>query len=69
MANRESSSALAITTGCKIFSAAGARVTDGTRNAAGISAGRAGFWQQDMEHDMMPPMPLISCPQSIGIEF
>ena len=43
--------------------AAGAKFAGGKTNAPGISAGRAGSLQQDIEHEVIP---LMSCPQSIG---
>ncbi|MGC2527117.1 MAG: hypothetical protein WA639_05195 [Candidatus Acidiferrum sp.] len=36
--------------------AAGDKLTAGSKNTAGISAGRAEFWQHEIEHDAMPLM-------------
>src|SRR6202035_5160683 len=63
--NGEISKALANCTGRSTSREAGSRLAVGNTNAPGISAGRAGSWQQDIEHDVIP---LISCPQSIGAE-
>ncbi len=46
--------------------AAGTKFAGGKTNALGISAGRAGSLQQDIEHEVIP---LMSCPQSIGAVF
>jgi hypothetical protein len=66
--NRESSSDLVICTRRAASSVDGTEIIAGSRNDPGMSAGRAGSWQQDMEHDIIPPMALMSCPQSTGDE-
>jgi len=45
--------------------AAGTKLARGKTNAPGISAGRAGSLQQDIEHDVTP---LMLCPQSMGAD-
>jgi len=63
LTKREISKELASCTVCKTSPVAGTKLAGGNTNAPGISAGRAGSLQQDIEHDFMP---LMSCPQSIG---
>jgi hypothetical protein len=36
---------------------------EGSRKASGVTAGRSGLWQQDIEQDAIPAM---ACPHSIG---
>jgi hypothetical protein len=65
LTNREISKELVSSTERNISPSAGAKLSEGSRKAPGISAGRAASWQQDIEHDVIP---LLSCPQSIGAE-
>ncbi|HXC87191.1 MAG TPA: hypothetical protein VNU23_05350 [Candidatus Cybelea sp.] len=65
MTNREISRKLGSRAERTVSPAAGAKPSEGSRKAPGISAGGAGSLQQDMEHDVIP---LSSCPQSIGAE-
>src|SRR6476646_6540824 len=64
--NRDSSREFVRCTGRNTSSATRARFTSGSKNAPVINAGRAGSWQQDMEHGIVPPKALLSCPQSVG---
>lgn len=65
LTNREISKELARCTGWNTSPIAGAKLTGGISNEPGVSAGRAGSLQQDIEHDVIP---LMSCPQSMGAE-
>jgi hypothetical protein len=65
LTNREISKELASRIGRIISLAAGIKLAAGKTNALGISAGRDGSLQQDIEHDFIP---LMSCPQSIGAD-
>jgi hypothetical protein len=67
--NRESSSEFAIRMGRTRSIAEGTKVAPGSKNAPGINAGRAGFWQHEMEHVILPFVPPKSCSQSIGEEL
>jgi len=66
LTNREISRELANGTGPNTSPVTGTKLAGGNTNAPGISAGRAGSLQQDIEHDVIP---LISCPQFIGESF
>jgi len=63
LTNREISRELASRIGRITSLAAGIKLAAGKTNAPGISAGRDGSLQQDIEHD---GIPLISCLQSMG---
>jgi len=65
LTNREIPKELARCIGWNTSPIAGAKLTGGISNEPGISAGRAGSLQQDIEHEVIP---LMSCPQSIGAE-
>jgi len=63
---REASSEFATSTGRDTFSAAGTKITAGSRNTTGSEAGRVVSGQHDMEHDVNP---VESCPQSSGEDW
>ena len=65
MTNREISKDLVGSTERNTSPAAGAKLNEGSRKAPGISAGRPGSLQQEIEHEVIP---LMSCPQSMGAE-
>jgi len=48
--------------------AEGTKLAPGSKNAPEINAGRAEFWQHEMEQVIMPLRPSIACSQFIGEE-
>ena len=63
---REISSDSATCTGRDTSSVAGTKITVGSRNATGSTAGRVASGQHDTEHD---GNLVESCPQSIGEDW